>query len=104
MTEQSQQILYVDDDRSLRDEISLFLPGYRISSCETIGEGLTLATHQTFALYLLNLSLPDGSGIRKYAPLISTHRSLSFRFMRVKVTANMRAKSELTDFGRRAEI
>jgi DNA-binding response OmpR family regulator len=63
MVEQSQQILYVDDDRSLRDEISLFLPGYRISCCETIGEGLTLATHQTFALYLLNLSLPDGSGI-----------------------------------------
>ena len=62
MTEQSQRILYVDDDSSLRDEISLFLPGYKISACETIGDGIALATQQSFALYLLNLSLPDGSG------------------------------------------
>jgi len=90
MTEQSQQILYVDDDSSLRDEISLFLAGYKISACETIGDGIALATQQSFALYLLNLSLPDGSGfslcqkIRVFdlnTPIvvISIHDSESYR-------------------------
>jgi len=90
MAEQSRLILYVDDDSSLRDEVSLFLPGYKISGCETIGEGVALATHQSFALYLLNLSLPDGSGfslcqkIRVFdlnTPIvvISIHDSESYR-------------------------
>jgi len=90
MTEQSQQILYVDDDSSLRDEISLFLVGYKISACETIGDGIAFATQQSFALYLLNLSLPDGSGfslcqkIRVFdlnTPIvvISIHDSESYR-------------------------
>ena len=90
MTEQSQRILYVDDDSSLRDEISLFLPGYKISACETISDGIALATQQSFALYLLNLSLPDGSGfslcqkIRVFdlnTPIvvISIHDSESYR-------------------------
>ena len=90
MTEQSQQILYIDDDSSLRDEISLFLADYKISTCETIGHGIALATQQSFALYLLNLSLPDGSGfslcqkIRVFdlnTPIvvISIHDSESYR-------------------------
>ena len=90
MTEQSQRILYVDDDSSLRDEISLFLPAYKISACETISAGIALATQQSFALYLLNLSLPDGSGfspcqkIRVFdlnTPIvvISIHDSESYR-------------------------
>ena len=50
MTEQSQRILYVDDDSSLRDEISLFVPGYKISACETISDGIALATQAKLCL------------------------------------------------------
>ena len=68
----------------------MFLPGYKISACETIGDGIALATQQSFALYLLNLSLPDGSGfslcqkIRVFdlnTPIvvISIHDSESYR-------------------------
>ena len=68
----------------------MFLAGYKISACETIGDGIALATQQSFALYLLNLSLPDGSGfslcqkIRVFdlnTPIvvISIHDSESYR-------------------------
>lgn len=63
MTEQNQQILFVDDDSSLREEVSQLFPRYVICGCATISEGLRLATDRIFSLYLLNLSLPDGSGL-----------------------------------------
>jgi DNA-binding response OmpR family regulator len=90
MAEQIYRILHVDDDRSLRDEIASFLSRCTISACETKRAALILAKRKPFNLYLLDISLPDGSGfglcqqLRKFDPntpivLISIHDSESYR-------------------------
>lgn len=90
MTEQNQQILFIDDDSSLREEVCQLFPRYVICGCATISEGVRLALDRVFSLYLLNLSLADGSGlglcqkIRAFdlnTPIIvmSIHESESYR-------------------------
>jgi DNA-binding response OmpR family regulator len=62
MTEPKQQILFVDDDVVLKDEIALLLSHYTFCGCETILEAVALAKRNLFSLYVLNVSLADGSG------------------------------------------
>lgn len=87
---ENQQILLVDDDVDLRDEMRLLLPNYQIRACDAIGAALELSAQQAFSAYVLNFSLPDGSGfglcqkIRVFdanTPIIaiSIHDSESYR-------------------------
>jgi DNA-binding NtrC family response regulator len=87
---ENQQILFIDDDVGLRDEMLVLFPNYRIRVCDRIGAALELSTQQVFSAYVLNLSLPDGSGfglcqkIRAFdsnTPMIviSIHDSESYR-------------------------
>jgi len=84
------QILFIDDDTSLRDEVRLLFSSYTIRACESLGVAIELAAQDAFAAYLVNLSLPDGSGfglcqkIRLFDPntpiiALSIHESESYR-------------------------
>lgn len=59
---ENQQILFIDDDAGLRDEMRLIFPNYQIRVCDNIGAALELSAQRAFSVYVLNLSLPDGSG------------------------------------------
>src|SRR5215212_2656008 len=58
-------ILLVEDDRSLRGSLSQFLQehGYRTLLAETARQGWELASARRPQLCLLDLNLPDGSGL-----------------------------------------
>jgi len=96
---ENQQILFIDDDVGLRDEMLVLFPNYRIRVCDRIGAALELSTQQAFSAYVLNLSLPDGSGfglcqkIRAFdsnTPMIviSIHDSESYRKNAQEVVAH----------------
>lgn len=59
------QILHVDDDPDLRLLISASLQdfGYVVATGGTVGEGLELANEFKFDLCILDVRLPDGTGI-----------------------------------------
>jgi two-component system nitrogen regulation response regulator GlnG len=65
MTQDGSTILLVEDDRSLRGSLSQFLEdhGYRTLLAETARQGWELAWEQKPDLCLLDLNLPDGSGL-----------------------------------------
>ena len=58
-------ILLVEDDRSLRGSLSQFLQdhGYGTLTAETARQGWELAASHKARLCLLDLNLPDGSGL-----------------------------------------
>jgi DNA-binding response OmpR family regulator len=58
-------ILLVEDDRSLRGSLSQFLEdhGYRTILAETARQAWELASSRRPQLCLLDLNLPDGSGL-----------------------------------------
>lgn len=103
---ENQQVLFIDDDVGLRDEMLLLLPNYQIRACDNIEAALELSAQQAFSAYVLNLSLPDGSGfglcqkIRGFdsnTPIvaISIHDSESYRKYAHEVGAHaFWAKSE----------
>ena len=59
------KILHVDDDPDIRLLISASLRdfGYIVATAGTNAEALNLATHLKFDLCVLDVRLPDGSGI-----------------------------------------
>jgi len=59
------RILHVDDDPDIRLLISASLRdfGYIVATAGTIAEALDLAKHLKFDLCILDVRLPDGSGI-----------------------------------------
>jgi two-component system, NtrC family, response regulator PilR len=59
------QILHVDDDPDIRLLISASLTdfGYVVATGGTVAEGLELATEYKFDLCILDVRLPDGTGI-----------------------------------------
>ena len=59
------QILHVDDDPDLRLLISASLQdfGYVVATGGTVAEGLELANECKFDLCILDVRLPDGTGI-----------------------------------------
>jgi CheY-like chemotaxis protein len=59
------QILHVDDDPDLRLLISASLQdfGYVVATGGTVAEGLELANEFKFDLCILDVRLPDGTGI-----------------------------------------
>src|SRR5229473_543253 len=59
------RILHVDDDPDIRLLISASLQdfGYVVATAGTVAEALELAGHFKFDLFILDVRLPDGSGI-----------------------------------------
>jgi len=59
------RILLVEDDDSLRKGIELKLAreGHEVQSADTVAAALELLTRQRFELAILDISLPDGSGL-----------------------------------------
>lgn len=59
------QILIVEDDRKLNDGIVLALKSdrYAFSQCRTIADARKLLEQEDISLILLDVNLPDGSGI-----------------------------------------
>jgi len=59
------RVMHVDDDPDLRLLISASLRGfgYFVATAGSIGEALQLAREVRFSLFILDVRLPDGSGI-----------------------------------------
>ncbi|HKR59008.1 MAG TPA: response regulator [Pyrinomonadaceae bacterium] len=59
------RILYVEDHVDTVEMVTLMLEGagFNVSSRRTIAEGVTAASQEKFDLYLIDLWLPDGSGM-----------------------------------------
>jgi PAS domain S-box-containing protein len=64
-------ILIVDDEPAILEIVSQFLAdrGYRVSGAETAAEALRLSAGGRFDVALVDLKLPDRSGIELLAPL-----------------------------------
>jgi DNA-binding response OmpR family regulator len=60
-----ESILIIEDDASIREglELNLRMEGYRVISAEDSATGLELARQEAPDLILLDLMLPDGSGL-----------------------------------------
>ena len=58
-------LLIVEDDRALGEGIRLALqaPELRLQLCHTLAEAGALAARQPFDLLILDINLPDGSGL-----------------------------------------
>ena len=59
------RVLYVDDHADTVEMVTLMLEtgGFEVLSCSSVKDGLEAASDQKFDLYLLDLWLPDGSGL-----------------------------------------
>lgn len=59
------RVLYVEDHADTVEMVTLLLSarGFEVLSRSTIAEGLKAAAAQDFDLYLIDLWLPDGSGL-----------------------------------------
>jgi two-component system OmpR family response regulator len=59
------RILHVEDHQDTRLMMAALLgdSGYGVSTAGTIAEGLRLAKEMDFDLYLLDVRLPDGTGV-----------------------------------------
>ena len=62
---QNHRVLYVEDNADTVEMVTLMLnsAGFDVLSHSTIAEGLKAAAAQDFDLYLIDLWLPDGSGL-----------------------------------------
>lgn len=62
---QNHRVLYVDDHADTVEMVTLMLNagGFEVLAHSTIAEGLKAAAAQDFDLYLIDLWLPDGSGL-----------------------------------------
>lgn len=61
----SYQILLVEDDRLIAKSLTMSLPykGFDVTVCETCRQGRETFKSRTFDLVLLDVNLPDGSGL-----------------------------------------
>ncbi|MGN0559742.1 MAG: response regulator, partial [Candidatus Fimenecus sp.] len=58
------QIFVLEDDSAIALGLSYALEGegYTVTVCKTVQEALATVQSRDFALYILDLTLPDGSG------------------------------------------
>jgi DNA-binding response OmpR family regulator len=65
------RILVVEDDRGVRGTLvhGLGKEGYEIDACETGAEGIELARHGTYNVIILDIGLPDLTGLEVAAAL-----------------------------------
>ena len=59
------RILYVEDDTDTREMVSFMLThqGYEVTTASSSGEAIRLAREGSYSLYILDHTLPDGSGL-----------------------------------------
>ncbi|MFN7974561.1 MAG: sigma-54 dependent transcriptional regulator [Acidobacteriota bacterium] len=59
------RVLVVDDERSLRDILTIMLKkeGYEVLSADTLRRGMELCDREVFDLLITDLRLPDGDGV-----------------------------------------
>ena len=59
------RILYVEDDVDTREMVSfmLTLQGYEVTTASSSAESIQLAKEGSYSLYILDHTLPDGSGL-----------------------------------------
>lgn len=74
MTAQVEHILVVDDDSTQTEILSHLLSkqGYRVSTAKTCREGFEKVATERFDLILLDISMPDGSGLSMCSDLSDT--------------------------------
>lgn len=65
MPQEKCRVLCIDDHEDTSEMLKLLLiqEDYEVVTAVTIQEALTLATNQTFDLYVFDKHLPDGSGL-----------------------------------------
>lgn len=75
MPHRNSSILLVEDDLSLSDSLCQFLNelGYRTITCSTARQGWELITTHHPRLCLLDLNLPDGSGLDLLRRIVKNH-------------------------------
>ena len=58
------QIFVLEDDSAIALGLSYALEseGYSVTVCNTVAQAIACIEEQVFSLYLLDLTLPDGSG------------------------------------------
>src|SRR5262249_19342572 len=59
------QVLLVEDDKMIAKSLKMSLPyqGFEVTVCETFKQGLECFRSRRFDLVLLDVNLPDGSGV-----------------------------------------
>jgi DNA-binding response OmpR family regulator len=60
---EKKRLLFVDNDKAAHELVALTLSDYGIVIARDFTEGLRLARRRYFDLYILDNSLPDGSGV-----------------------------------------
>ncbi len=75
----SASVLVVDDEPGILELVSQFLAGrgYRVAGAGTATEALALAANERFDVALVDLKLPDRTGIDLLAPLSETNPSMA---------------------------
>ncbi len=71
----SGRILVIDDERSLRELLTIVLKreGYSVQTAASYGEGSKLLTQEQFDLVICDIFLPDGNGldlVRSFSPTL----------------------------------
>lgn len=75
MAETKARILHVDDHQDTRLMMAALLDefGYAVMTAGSVAEGLEMAQTMTFDLYLLDVRLPDGTGVELCQNLRALH-------------------------------
>jgi two-component system, cell cycle response regulator len=78
MDEKKCKLLVVDDDKRIQQLFSsaLSLEGYEVSTAATGREGLRIATETPVDIVLLDINLPDLSGIEVMRQIVKTTRTI----------------------------
>ncbi len=95
------KILLVDDEKSILDLMSSFLGdlGYEVGTAATVAEGLQKAETLSPELILLDVHLPDGTGLDLLKVVMTTQPGVSV----VMITANVDLKVAVEAIQRGAE-
>src|SRR6185369_5932692 len=93
------KILFVEDDVSIRTPITeiLIASGFRVLEAESVEMGKHLFSRQMPALVILDVHLPDGSGL-ELCDAIRNHKSLS-RTPVILLTGASKLEDKTAGFG-----
>ncbi|MDX2436890.1 MAG: sigma-54 dependent transcriptional regulator [Acidobacteriota bacterium] len=77
---QASRILVIDDEKSLREFLTILLEqeGYEVTTAESVATGLERLHKQTFDLVMCDLKLPDGTGLEVLADARKNHVASPF--------------------------